>query len=153
MWLVQQEIHRLERRRSQPAGCEAPEPLSSCNVCPTSMLYCCYACCLGSVCVRCYTHGLMSFPISSQQNRWPPAHNSTAYTPLVIMVHNAHRHLGCINYDLTVTMCSNCNGLADRPLMWCNSVKYLSVHLVSGKNFKTDLTSAKRKYYGCSNSI
>ena len=43
--------------------------------------------------------------------------------------------------------------LADRPLVWCNNVKYLGVYLVSGKNFKIDLTSAKLKYYGCFNSI
>jgi len=36
--------------------------------------------------------------------------------------------------------------LADRPLVWCNNVKYLGEHLVSGKNFKIDLTSAKHKY-------
>jgi len=43
--------------------------------------------------------------------------------------------------------------LADRPLVWCNNVKYLGVHLVSGKNFKIDVTSAKLKYHGCFNSI
>jgi len=31
-------------------------------------------------------------------------------------------------------------------LVWCNNVKYLGVHLVSGKNFKINLTSAKLKY-------
>jgi len=36
--------------------------------------------------------------------------------------------------------------LADRLLVWCNNVKYLGVHLVSGKNFKINLTSAKLKY-------
>ena len=43
--------------------------------------------------------------------------------------------------------------LAHKPLAWYNSVKYLCVHLISGKNFKIDVTSAKLKYYGCINSI
>jgi len=43
--------------------------------------------------------------------------------------------------------------LANKPLVWCNSVKYLGIYLVSGKYFKMDLTSAKLKYYGCFNSI
>ena len=32
-------------------------------------------------------------------------------------------------------------------------LKYFGVHLISGKNFKIDLTSAKLKYYGCFNGI
>ena len=43
--------------------------------------------------------------------------------------------------------------LAHKPLIWYNRLKYLGVHMISGKNFKIDITSAKLKYYGCFNSI
>ena len=39
--------------------------------------------------------------------------------------------------------------LAHKSLAWYNSVKYIGMHLISGKNFK----SAKLKYYECFNSI
>jgi len=40
-----------------------------------------------------------------------------------------------------------------KAIQWCASVKYLGVYFVSGKNLKVDLLTAKRKYYGCFNSI
>lgn len=43
--------------------------------------------------------------------------------------------------------------LANASVVWCNSVKYLGVYYQSGRNVRIDLTAAKRKYYGCFNSI
>jgi len=38
-------------------------------------------------------------------------------------------------------------------VQWCTKVKYLGLYLIGGVNFKTDLTVAKRKYYGSFNNI
>ena len=35
----------------------------------------------------------------------------------------------------------------------CTKVKYLCLYLISGADFKIDLTATKRKYYGCFNTI
>ena len=34
-----------------------------------------------------------------------------------------------------------------------SKVKYLGLYLTNGTNFKIDLTVAKRKYYGCFNTM
>ena len=38
-------------------------------------------------------------------------------------------------------------------MQWCTKVKYLGLYLIGGADFKIDLTAAKRKYYGCFNTI
>ena len=35
----------------------------------------------------------------------------------------------------------------------CTKVKYLGLYLIGGADFEIDLTAAKRKYYGCFNTI
>jgi len=43
--------------------------------------------------------------------------------------------------------------LDNKPLLWGTSVKYLGDHMLAGRALKVDMTVAKRKYYGCFNSI
>jgi len=40
-----------------------------------------------------------------------------------------------------------------KVVQWCTKVKYLCLYLISGADFKIDLTAAKRKYYGSFNTI
>ena len=41
----------------------------------------------------------------------------------------------------------------DKIVQWVSKVKYLGLYVTSGSEFKIDLTVAKRKYYGCFNTI
>ena len=43
--------------------------------------------------------------------------------------------------------------LNNDTLGWSSKVKYLGLCLTSGANFKIDLSTAKRKYFGCLNNI
>lgn len=48
----------------------------------------------------------------------------------------------------------NCRLFLDsRPIEWTSKVKYLGIHILAGAVQKVDITDAKRKYYGCFNSI
>ena len=43
--------------------------------------------------------------------------------------------------------------LSNKSLDWSCKVKYLGLYLMSGANFRIDLSVAKQKYYGCFNNI
>jgi len=43
--------------------------------------------------------------------------------------------------------------LGNKPIEWTSKVKYLSIHILAGDVQKVDIANAKRKYYGCFNSI
>ena len=43
--------------------------------------------------------------------------------------------------------------LSNKSLDWSCKVKYLGLYLISGANFRIDLSVAKQKYYGCLNNI
>ena len=43
--------------------------------------------------------------------------------------------------------------LSNKSLDWRFKVKYLGLYLISGANFRTDLSVAKQKYYDCFNNI
>jgi len=48
----------------------------------------------------------------------------------------------------------NCRLFLDsRLIAWISKVKYLGIHILAGVIRKVDITDAKRKYYGCFNSI
>ena len=48
---------------------------------------------------------------------------------------------------------NNAMHLSSQEVQWVSKVKYLGLYLTNGTDFKIDLTVAKRKYYGCFNSI
>ena len=69
-------------------------------------------------------------------------------------MHNVHAK--CTNGVKTVNFLSPLlfSVYLDRNIVqWCTQVKYLGLYLISGADFKIDLTAAKRKYYGCFNTI
>jgi len=43
--------------------------------------------------------------------------------------------------------------LDSKLVEWTSKVKYLGMHILAGVTYKVDITDAKRKYYGCFNSI
>jgi len=43
--------------------------------------------------------------------------------------------------------------LSSQEMQWVSEVKYLGLYLTNGTDFKINLTVAKRKYYGCFNTI
>jgi len=49
---------------------------------------------------------------------------------------------------VNMTMC-----LSNKVVQWVSKVKYLGLYLTSGPELRIDLTVAKRKYYGCFNTI
>ena len=48
---------------------------------------------------------------------------------------------------------NNAMHLSSQEVQWVSKVKYLGLYLTNGTDFKIDLTVAKRKYYGCFNTI
>jgi len=50
-------------------------------------------------------------------------------------------------------MCFNHVYLGDTHILWSQTIKYLGVHIASGKNLCFDVNPMKRSYYAVCNSI